>query len=194
MVKERLVGLFLKLTWLDWLLVLVFLASFVYLIFFGWSRLQRRIVPVEYLAASEAASGNSLFVDVGGAVVSPGVYELQADARVKDALVAAGGMTDQADREYLARNLNLAEKVKDGQKIYIPVKGRESSSIQGASATLVNINSATEAELDSLPSIGPARAGEIVSGRPYSSVDELLSRGILPKNVFEEIKNKISVY
>jgi competence protein ComEA len=59
--------------------------------------------------------------------------------------------------------------------------------------TLVNINKATAAELDQLPSIGEARAKAIVSGRPYKTVQELLDRKVLPKDSFETIKDKVSV-
>ena len=193
--KEKLLLLFSKFTWLDWALVLVFLVSCVYLAFFGWSRLHQRIVPVEYLAANEAVSPDTIWVDVGGAVSNPGVYQLSADARVKDALVAAGGVTEEADRTYFSKLINLAARLKDGEKLYIPfVAEKSGKAVLGETSTLININSASDQELDGLPGIGPARAGEIIRNRPYKTTDELVSKKIVSASVFEQIRDKIAVY
>ena len=74
--------------------------------------------------ASEAEElGSKLVADVAGAVIKPGVYELKAGARINEALIAAGGLGEAADREWVEKNLNLAAKVTDGQKIYIPSEG-----------------------------------------------------------------------
>ena len=91
---------------------------------------------------------NQIAVDIEGEVVSPGVYELKQSSIVQDALIASGGLTGQADREWVSKNLNLALKLSDGQKIYIPKQGETASnSILGlssseGSADLININSA----------------------------------------------------
>ena len=109
----------------------------------------------------------SLVVDVEGAVVSPGVYNLPKDSRVKDALIASGGVSAQGDRLWVAKNLNLALKIIDGAKIYIPFEGEKQSSpavsgSTGGSSTVgigesININSASEKELDALPGVGPVK-------------------------------------
>lgn len=155
-------------------------------------------------AASESAS--LITVDVSGAVGKPGVYELSSDARVQDALIAAGGMSSDADRVAVARGLNLAARVTDGGKIYIPFEGDSSmvssGSPQSGSQTvlgttqsgLININSASESELDTLPGIGPVTASKIIANRPYEKIEDLLSKKAVGNATFEKIKDKISVY
>ncbi|PIR79829.1 MAG: hypothetical protein COU25_03315 [Candidatus Levybacteria bacterium CG10_big_fil_rev_8_21_14_0_10_35_13] len=140
---------------------------------------------------------NQIAVDIEGEVVSPGVYELKQSSIVQDALIASGGLTGQADREWVSKNLNLALKLSDGQKIYIPKQGETASnSILGlssseGSADLININSASESELDKLPGIGPVTAGKIISQRPYSTIDDLLTKKAVSQKVFDQIKDKI---
>ena len=138
-------------------------------------------------------------VDVEGAVIKPGVYKLKADSRVQDALIAAGGMSDEADREKVAKGLNLAAKVIDGGKLYIPAEGDElmasnGSNVLGMTSDTVNINTASPGELDALPGVGKTTAEKIIDNRPFGSVDELLSKKIVGKKVFEEIKDKVSAY
>ena len=81
---------------------------------------------VEFVAADSAdikessASATFISVDIEGQVQHPGVYKVSDGARLQDALIAAGGMNTSADREYISKHLNLAQKVVDGGKIYIP--------------------------------------------------------------------------
>lgn len=146
-----------------------------------------------------------IVVDVSGAVLKPGVYKLAADARLQDALIAAGGLSQDANRDYVAKSLNLAVKLPDGAKVYIPKIGELASQktqsiggaanqIIGTSEGLINVNTASLSELDKLPGVGPVTAQKIVDNRPYSSVDELLSKKVVGSKVFGEIKEKISVY
>lgn len=140
-----------------------------------------------------ASKNKSIFVDVEGAVVNPGVYGLNFEARVKDALVAAGGLGQDADRGWVEKNLNLAVRLTDGAKIYIPKIGE---SIMGNTmgADQININTASAQELDKLPGVGPVTAQKIIDNRPYSTIDELLSKKIINSKAFESIKEKIAVY
>ena len=164
----------------------------------------REGVIFEEKATSEFAE---IFVDVAGAVVAPGVYKLSGGARIQDALISAGGLSGEADREWVAKNLNLSAKLTDGGKIYIPVKSEtlrlrsgqelkvqsgEVSSVQ--TSNLININTAGPSQLDKLPGIGPVTAGKIIDGRPYADINDLVSKKIVGKKVFEQIKEKISVY
>ena len=73
---------------------------------------------IEILPAVEEES-NEIFVDIQGAVASPGVYQLAAGSRVNDLLIKAGGLSGGADRDWVAKNINLAQKLADGVKIYI---------------------------------------------------------------------------
>lgn len=167
--------------------------------------------PDETGANGEA--GNSLdaiVVDVAGAVTTPGVFELEEDARVGDAIAAAGGALVDAD---LSR-VNRAAKVSDGQQIYIPRVGEEpsesapadGSSLGGgtsstgggdAGGVLVNINTADEAELDELPGVGPATAQSIIEDReangPFSTIEELMRVSGIGEKKFENLKSAICV-
>lgn len=158
---------------------------------------------IEILPAEEAIRGD-IFVDLQGAIERPGVYQLPAESRVNDLLIAAGGLSNQADRDWAAKNLNLAQKLEDGAKIYVPKKGeaplRSSSfagqvgQIAGSQFGKININTASSSELVELPGIGPAYAQRIIENRPYQSVEDLLKvPGIGPKTL-EKIKDKITVY
>lgn len=149
---------------------------------------------------AESKESTGITVDVEGAVITPGVYSLNSSARVKDALISAGGLSSGADRNWIAKNLNLALKLTDSMKIYIPFAGE--SSVQTANSStgnistngLININSASLAELDTLPGIGPVTAQKIVDGRPYTSINDLLNKKIVKTSVYENIKGQIIVY
>ena len=150
------------------------------------------------LQVDAGGTAEAITVDVEGAVVKPGVYSVDSDARVKDAIIAASGLGSDADREWVAKNLNMAAKVLDGSKIYIPKFGEillapaVNSGIIGNTA-LINISSAGAQELDSLPGIGPVTAAKIMNNRPYASVDDLLAKKVVSEKVFNQIKDKITV-
>ncbi len=126
-------------------------------------------------APAPVASGAALVVaHVVGAVAAPGVVRLPAGSRVVDALAAAGGATADAD---LGR-LNLARVLGDGEQIVVPRPGDPTSLAQvspqgGGAGQLVDLNTASVAELDGLPGVGPVLAQRIVDRRPFTSVDEL---------------------
>lgn len=140
-------------------------------------------------------------VDIEGAVVKPGVYKLKEDSRVQDALIAAGGMSEEADRERVAKILNLASKIADGTKVYIPFVGESESlnssenlseEITDDNTELVNINTASAEELEALPGIGEVTAAKIIDNRPYGTIQELLEKKVVGNSTFEKIKDKIS--
>lgn len=154
-------------------------------------------------SASVQGAEREVLVEIAGAVEKPGVYKLLASDRVERLLIASGGLSSAADREWVGKNLNQAAKLLDGQKIYIPKKGETTvygpqSTVKGASAvvgsqsTVVNINTASLSDLDTLPGIGVTRAQAIIDNRPYASIDELLSKKVLPKSVLEKIKDRIT--
>lgn len=129
--------------------------------------------------ASAGGKADDVVVYVSGAVASPGVLTLPATSRVIDAITAAGGATPEADLE----SINLARVIVDGEQIRVGVVGESpppASSATGATAgtgTCVRLATATEAELQTLPGIGPALATRIISYRSthprLSSVEEL---------------------
>ena len=147
--------------------------------------------------------GMKIFVDVGGAVEGPGVYELGAGARIKDALVAAGGLILEADRGWVEKNLNQAGEAWDGMKIYIKyqnskIKGEKEKNVLGSVRDeMINLNTASRKELEELPGIGPGLAGRIIEYRQANSgfrnVEEVkLVKGIGDK-LFEKMKDKITI-
>ncbi len=148
--------------------------------------------------APSVKSAASIMVDVQGAVERPGVYSLTKNARVMDGLVAAGGMRQDANRSYVAKTLNLAAKVTDGTKIYIPFENETqilgTGSTTGNTGNGVNINTASISELDSLPGIGQVIGQKIIENRPYATIDELLTKKVLSKSAFEKLKDRITVY
>lgn len=142
-------------------------------------------------------------VDVSGAVVKVGVYQLTEGARVEDAIKAAGGFSPSANKEYISRNLNMAQKLSDGSKIYVPAEGEtlsgglsgQSGVVAGSEAkSMVNINTASQAELEALPAVGPVTASKIISDRPYQNPEDLLNKKVVSKAVFEKIKDSITIY
>jgi competence protein ComEA len=163
--------------------------------------LMDRQVQVEYLSGGEYnnnEANSKIFIDIEGAVISPGVYELIDGSRIKDVLVMAGGLSEGANREFCEKNINMAEILKDGQKIYIPflenTNAQQGYMEASLSSKKVSINSATVSELDTLWGIGSARAESIVKNRPYQSVEELVTKGVLTKSLLDKNRELLSVY
>ncbi|MEN2983477.1 MAG: ComEA family DNA-binding protein [Dictyoglomaceae bacterium] len=139
---------------------------------------------------------NFIIVHIAGAVANPGVYKLLEGSRVIDGIQAAGGALPSADLD----RLNLAEYLEDGSKILVPEKfisSTLSSTIKGNvfSNNKININFASEKELENLPGIGPSLAKKIVEYReqngPFKSLEDLERvRGIGKKKI-EQIKDLI---
>jgi competence protein ComEA len=134
------------------------------------------------LAGSASSAGSlAIVVHVAGSVRSPGVYEVSADARVVDAVEAAGGLTADAAGDAI----NLAARLVDGQRVYVPRVGETpppeptsgGSPVDSVPVGPIDLNSATAAQLETLPGIGPATAAAIIAHRdlhgPFASVDDL---------------------
>lgn len=145
---------------------------------------------------SESKPIEKITIDVSGAVIAPGVYEFPQGARIKDAITKAGGLSDDADREQIAKSINLAQPLQDGIKVYIPKVGDSvaSSQISSNISSQININTASANDLDTLPGVGPKTAEKIISGRPFTKIEELITKKIVGQATFEKIKDKISVY
>jgi competence protein ComEA len=131
-----------------------------------------------------------LQVYVTGAVVSPGVYPLEEGSRWIDALEAAGGASADAD---LTR-VNLAKRAVDQDQIVVPRIGEAPPAVAGTSQApdaLVNINTASQADLESLPGIGEIRAQSIIQSRTVDGAfvqpEDLVLRDLVPPSVFEQI-------
>lgn len=153
----------------------------------------------EYPKASLVDQQKMISVDISGAVKKPGVYQLQDGLRIEDSIKAAGGFAENANQEYISKYLNLAQRLSDSSKVYVPFVGESSVLQSGVVAgvniqTKVNLNTASQSELEALPGIGPVTASKIISDRPYASVEQLLSKKVVSKAVFEKIKDQIVIY
>ncbi len=140
-----------------------------------------------------------IVVDMEGALMNPGVYNLPGSARMVEALAAAGGLSESADRVWVEKNINLAKRISDGLKIYIPRVGEQvemnaSDSTDGEqiSGDLIDINSASLNDLEALPGVGAVTAQKIIDGRPYSAINDILAKKIVGQATFEKIKASIS--
>jgi len=184
-------------------LALILVAGAVILLIFGIYQLvlkpSKSSLTLEENSKNSEPSASKILVDVAGAVNKPGTYTLTTDARYKDAIKLAGGISPEADEEWIEKNLNQASRVSDGMKIYIPRVGEQASStststVAGASQTgLINVNLASSSELDTLPGIGPVTAQKIIDNRPYSQISDLVSKKAVTQSVFDKIKDKISI-
>lgn len=183
--------------------------------FRGGVVIERESAPVTTLSITAAtpsaastpeAAADCVFVHIDGAVVAPGVYELTgALPRVNDAVIAAGGLAGDADTS----TLNLAAVLSDGEKIHVPRQGEAMAAGQtssgaasgpdvGASSSgVININTATAEELDSLPGIGPSTAAAIVEDRerngPFASPEDLMRVSGIGEGKFSKLKDQIRV-
>lgn len=155
------------------------------------------------IGLEDKSSSGQMIVDVSGAVNSPGIYELPTGSRLGVAIDKARGFSLEADVGAIARELNLASVLQDGQKIYIPFQsdsisqgsnGASISQIAGVqSSGLVSINKASRAQLMELEGIGEKRAEAIIAGRPYTSIDQLVSEGALTAGVFAKIQAQLEL-
>jgi competence protein ComEA len=150
-------------------------------------------------AATPSTVAAPILVDVAGWVRAPGVYEFVAGARVIDAIEAAGGARPDAELQAL----NLAAPLVDGTQILVPRRGQAPpvGSVPGSSTSatggLVNVNTATAAELETLPGIGEVTAQAIIDYRtehgPFTSVDELLDVTGIGDVTLENIRELVTV-
>ena len=144
--------------------------------------------PVQVISAAK-----EIMVDIQGAVNKPGVYKMPNGSRIEDALRVAEGLTESADTKWTEVNLNRAKKVSDGEKIYIP-SINDKSQMTNVKSNLININAATQAELEAIDKIGSATAQKIINNRPYQELTELVSKKVVSAKLYTQIKDQLSLW
>ena len=161
-------------------------------------------------SVDEREETKTIFIDIGGEVINPGLYELNEKARVNDAIIAAGGTTDKAD----LTEINLAYVLSDALKITIPKKeeGQKENSKKNASISsslmtpkadvsqvsgLVNINTATKNQLKNLEGIGDSTAQKIIDYRTqngqFNKIEDIKKVSGIGESKYQQIKDNISV-
>ena len=153
----------------------------------------------------DSPESETILVDVKGAVQSEGVYELPQTARVNDAIKAAGGFSDQADK----KSVNLAQKLSDEAVVYVASQGENVSVVQPATSSptagntgsenteKINLNTATVADLTTISGIGEKRANDILAYRDsqggFTSVDDLNNVSGIGDKTLENIRPYVTV-
>lgn len=150
-------------------------------------------------SAAASASPAQMVVAVVGQVVTPGLVTLPAGSRIADAVSAAGGALPDADLS----TINLARVLVDGEQVAVGVPGAASApgvsdSPQGSgSAQVLNLNTASAAELDALPGVGPVIAGRIVQWRTdngaFTSVEQLQEVDGIGPSTLEDLRDEVTV-
>lgn len=165
-------------------------------------------VETDTIVNQESEEINKIMIHIIGCINNPGVIEIQENARIIDVIEAAGGLTQEAD----ISKVNLAYKVKDAQKIYIPsiydeeeveyINTENGSNViveynEKEENAMVNINSATQTELETLPGIGPSTALKIISYREkngrFKSIEDIKQVPGIGDVKFEGIKDMLEV-
>ena len=187
------------------------------LINYVYSRESNNSQEIENLTTNESSETTQnteeekkeIVVHIAGAVQTEGIIFLQEGDRISEAIEKAGGTTDEADMS----QINLATSLEDGMKVYIPKKGEEietqtNSQIDLAQGTTkqntqkqksskININKATQAELETLPGIGPSTASKIIVHREengkFESIENIKDVSGIGDAKYNSIKDLITI-
>lgn len=170
---------------------------------------KENILKVESLVPSTKTESNcEIIVDVSGSVKNPGVICLPSGSVVNDAILKAGNFnTDFLAFRYVSQRINLAQKLENNQKVYIPFENEtlcsmkeyeEDSSLDSivnisskVVDSCISLNNASREELDTLKGIGLSLADKIIGGRPFAVIDDLKNISGISDKVFEDIKGNI---
>jgi len=168
-----------------------------------------QITDEENINEQTIITPKKIYVDLSGAVLKPDIYEITNGTRLKNIIIKAGGLTEKADKDFFSRNFNQARILSDQEKIYIPSVSEISTglfienqqiinnpliSIEAPEPSiLIDINFASVEELDTLPGIGKVTANKIIQARPFTVIEDLLTKKVVNKSVWEKIKNLITI-
>lgn len=167
----------------------------------GWEELETASSVEEDAETNVQEVPEEIVVDVKGAVHVPGVYKALVGERVIDLIEKAGGITENAD----SKAVNFALRVTDEMVVYVPMIGEEIEGIGETTITplddskdgKINLNKASQSELETLPGIGPAKAQAIIDYRekngPFKAIEDIRSISGFGEKTFEKLKDHISV-
>ncbi|MEY3846250.1 MAG: hypothetical protein RJA66_517 [Actinomycetota bacterium] len=138
----------------------------------------------------------SFYVHIVGAVVKPGIYSLEVGSRLFDAVIAAGGFLPKADQS----SVNLARTLTDGEQVSVLKIGEQqaiTSGLSNSGSSSISVNRATQAELESLPGVGPALAGRIIDWRTanggFKRLEDLKNVGGIGDKLFSGFAKQITL-
>lgn len=196
----------------NFILLAAFLSLFCSAAMLAEVQLPSTVEPLQPLTAKSSSfsvlsggeSASQIRASITGAVKNPGVYAFTNGAVINDLLAKAGGLDAKADKLLVSKNINLAKKLVDGEQIYIAFIGEQNladllakdSQTKPAGSTdgkLININTASVDELDTLPGVGAAIAAKIVTARPFKTLADLQSVSGISENLFSKIKDLITI-
>lgn len=164
-------------------------------------QLNGQITEAQTETAQSESENRMIVVDISGAVVQPGVYELPADSRIYDAVAAAGGLLSEADLDAL----NQAELLQDAAKIRVLTEAEAetvqdtavNTDISAQASGKININTADMAQLCTLSGIGESRAKDIIAYReqngPFQAIEDIMKVNGIKDATFDKIKEEIAV-
>jgi len=159
------------------------------------------VIVVSFLILSKFDSGKSdeakIRADIAGAVDKPGVYQVNEGSIVEDLISQAGGLKSNVDKKRLAQNINRAEVLEDGDKIYIPIKGEKIGPSRIGGEVKINLNTAKAEELELLPGIGAVTAARIINYRrengPFKNPEDVMNVYYIDQEVFDGFKDLIEI-
>jgi len=183
----------------------------VFIYFFTNEQNNNTILPSELYVSQntiqEGVENNTIIIHIDGEVMNPGIISLPTEARISDAIDAAGGTTELAD----ISKINLAYKLSDGQKLKIPSiydveeviyiqnnAGNEVVLSENTKNAIININSASQSELENLPGIGPSTASKIIDYRSkngnFKKIEDIMNVSGIGESKFNSIKDYICIW
>ncbi|MCA9387083.1 ComEA family DNA-binding protein [Candidatus Dojkabacteria bacterium] len=178
--------------------------TFVALLFlFGFVlayKYQNQDIPqIQFTKAPEFDFLDTDYAYISGAVTKPGVYEINQSTRIIDLVMMAQGFNNNTDEAFVAKSINLAKLVEDSEHIFIPAKEtvvkKDNVTDQDTQSTnaLININTASSTELETLPGVGSATASKIINNRPYNKINDLLKVKGIGQATLDKISPLVSL-
>lgn len=178
-----------------------------------WQATKVQLCPVECPVLPESSSlsqiasslntPKTLKIDLAGALINPGVYEVSQGARLAEVVELAGGFDKTVDQSYLAEQINLAVLLVDGQKVFIPFEGynqenqakdnliSDQINDQNAATACISVNQASQKKLAELVGVGDVRSKSIVENRPYSSLIDLVEKKVLTDKILADNQQQL---